>query len=106
MNKALSYIIFFFIMCSISACKLHHFDDTITLGSHDKIPYGTYAAYKLLSKEFPHALIQTNKYSPSDWKNLSSDSDKQILFIVTKTFDPTEDDLAVIGSMGWGSRTH
>ena len=80
-------------MCSISACKLHHFDDTITLDSHDKIPYGTYAAYKLLSKEFPHALIQTNKYSPADWKNLSSDSDKQILFIVTKTFDPTEDDL-------------
>ncbi|MEP6682130.1 MAG: DUF4350 domain-containing protein [Parafilimonas sp.] len=93
MNKALSYILFISITCSISACKLHHFDDRITLNSRDKIPYGTYAAYKLLGKEFPHAIIETNKYSPADWKDLSSDSTKQILFIVTKSFDPTEDDL-------------
>ena len=29
----------------------------------------------------------------ANWKNLTSDSCKQVLFIVTKTFDPSEDDL-------------
>ena len=43
---------------------MHKFNDTITLSSNDKIPYGTYAAYKLLQKEFPHARIETNKYAP------------------------------------------
>jgi len=46
-----------------------------------------------LQKEFPHARIETNKYAPANWKNLSSDSTKQVLFIVTKTFDPSEEDL-------------
>lgn len=82
------------IACSLCACnKLHKFNDTITLNRNDKIPYGTYASYKLLQKEFPHARIETNKYAPADWKNLSSDSDKQVLLIVTKTFDPSEEDL-------------
>jgi hypothetical protein len=94
MNKLFSYTLFLLVICSAGACKkLHHFDDTISLSSHDKIPYGTYAAFTLLQKEFPHAVIQTNKYAPANWKNLNSDSDKQVLFIVTKSFDPTEDDL-------------
>jgi hypothetical protein len=75
-------------------CKQQHrFNDTITLNRNDKIPYGTYAAYKLLQKEFPHAHIETNRYAPGLWRNLSSDSAKQVLLIVTKTFDPTEEDL-------------
>ncbi|MEP6465650.1 MAG: DUF4350 domain-containing protein [Parafilimonas sp.] len=93
MNKSLSYILFILIICTANACKLHRFDDRITLDDHDKIPYGTYAAFTLLEKEFPHAKIETNKYAPVNWKNLSSDSAKQVLFIVTKSFDPTEDDL-------------
>ena len=71
----------------------HRFDDRVTLSNHDKIPYGTYAAYTLLQKEFPHALIETNRYAPGKWKTLSIDSSKQVLFIVTKIFNPTEDDL-------------
>src|SRR5436305_111536 len=94
MQRFLLYIVSLLIACNFYSCKKHHsFDDTITLSKNDKIPYGTYAAYKLLQKEFPHALITTNKYSPGNWKILSSDSDKQVLFIVTKTFDPSEDDL-------------
>jgi hypothetical protein len=72
---------------------MHEFNDTITLKRNDKIPYGTYAAYRLLQKEFPHARIETNRYAPTGWKNLSSDSTKQVLLIVTKSFDPTEEDL-------------
>ncbi len=71
----------------------HRFDDRITLSNHDKIPYGTYAAYNLLQKEFPHALIETNRYAPGEWKTLSNDSLKQVLLIITKVFNPTEDDL-------------
>ena len=94
MSKFLSYILIFLIACNLFSCKKKQsFNDTITLSKNDKIPYGTYASYKLLQKEFPHALIETNKYAPGYWKNLSSDSVKQVLFIVTKTFDPSEDDL-------------
>jgi hypothetical protein len=72
---------------------LHRFDDTITLNRNDKIPYGTYVAYHLLQQQFPNARIETNKYAPPQWKNLTSDSAKQVLLIVAKTFDPSEEDL-------------
>jgi len=71
----------------------HSFDDRITLSYRDKIPYGTYAAYELLKKEFPRAVVQINRYAPPDWKILTSDSTKQVLFIVTKIFNPSEEDL-------------
>jgi hypothetical protein len=94
MNKISSHILSILIACSFLSCTQNHrFNDTITLNRNDKIPYGTFVAYKLLQKEFPHAIIQTNKYAPPQWKNLTSDSSKQVLLIVTKTFDPSEEDL-------------
>ena len=94
MNKAVSYIFLVWVICGICACnRLHKFNDTITLGRNDKIPYGTYAAYHLLQKEFPNAHIETNRKAPPEWQNLTSDSGKQVLIIVTKTFEPSEEDL-------------
>ena len=94
MRQFVTYIVCILIAFSLCSCQTRHrFNDTITLNRNDKIPYGTYAAYNLLQKEFPHAIIQTNRYAPAYWKSLTSDSSKQILFIVTKTFDPTEEDL-------------
>lgn len=94
MKQFLFYISFIIIAGNFCACKkLHRFNDTITLNRNDKIPYGTYAAYKLLQKEFPHARIETNRNAPPQWKSLTSDSTKQVLIIVTKTFDPSEEDL-------------
>ncbi len=94
MTKRLLYISLVFATLGLCACnKLHRFDDTITLNRNDKIPYGTYAAYHLLQKQFPRARIETNRYAPTQWKNLTSDSTKQVLLIVTKTFDPSEEDL-------------
>ncbi len=94
MKRKLQYTLLVFIILFVCSCKkLHRFNDAITLNRNDKIPYGTYAAYKLMQKEFPHAVIQTNRYAPPQWKNLTSDSTKQVLFIVTKTFDPSEEDL-------------
>jgi hypothetical protein len=71
----------------------HQFDARITLSYRDKIPYGTYAAYNFLSKEFPKAVIETNRYAPGEWKSLSHDSSKQVLLIITKFFNPSEDEL-------------
>src|SRR6516164_8603054 len=94
MRQFVTYIVCILIAFSLCSCQTRHrFNDTITLNRNDKIPYGTYAAYNLLQKEFPHAIIQTNRYAPAYWKSLTSDSSKQILFIVTKTFDPSEEDL-------------
>lgn len=94
MKKILAYILCCFVVLNFCACKkMHEFNDTITLRRNDKIPYGTYASYKLLQKEFPHAVIETNRYPPAGWKNLSNDSTKQVLLIVTKSFDPSESDL-------------
>ena len=63
------------------------FDGRVSLSYRDKIPYGTYAAYHLLSQEFPKAVIETNRDSPVEWKSLSADSSKQVLFIVTKFYN-------------------
>ena len=102
MRKALPYIAIALLVSAIAFLftykKPHVFDDRITLSYRDKIPYGTYAAYKLLQKEFPHAIIQTNRYAPADWKMLSSDSVKQVLFIITKVFSPSEEDLDYLTS--------
>ena len=97
MLKKLRYISFILLLAISSACvKPHSFNDTITLGRNDKIPYGTYVAYKLLQKEFPRAVVQTNRYAPGFWRNLTSDSVKQVLLIITKTFSPSEEDLDYI----------
>jgi len=94
MKKFALYILPIIIIFSLYSCKRQHeFNDTITLDRNDKIPYGTYAAYKLLQKEFPQARIETNRDEPLLWSNLSSDSTKQVLLIITKTFDPSEEDL-------------
>ncbi len=94
MKKAVVYIAFIFSICCLYGCnKLHKFNDTITLSRNDKIPYGTYAAYHLLQKQFPKARIETNRKAPPDWVNLTSDSSKQVLIIIAKTFEPSEADL-------------
>src|SRR5436190_14027949 len=97
MRKALPYVAV--ILLIVSAAFLlfykqpHKFDGRITLSYKDKIPYGTYAAYTLLSKEFPKAKVETNQYSPVEWRSLTSDSTKQVLIIVTRSFNPSETEL-------------
>jgi hypothetical protein len=94
MKNFFLYISFFILTISVYSCgRPHKFNDTITLNRTDKIPYGTYVAYQLLQKEFPQARIETNRYAPADWQNLTGDSTKQVLIIVTKTFEPSEEDL-------------
>jgi len=74
------------------------FDGRITFNPKDKIPYGTYAAYHLLSQQFPGASIEVNGYAPEDWQNLSYDSAGQALLIINSYFDPTISDLNALNS--------
>ena len=97
MRNALPYIAIGLLVTAIAFVLLYKqpqkFDGRITLNYRDKIPYGTYAAFNLLSKEFPKAVIETNRYSPLAWESLSSDSTKQVLLIITKFFSPSEAEL-------------
>ena len=102
MRKALPYLAVFLLIASVAFLLVYKkppkFDGRITLSRRDKIPYGTYAAYNLLSGEFPNATIETNRYSPVLWKSLSSDSTRQVLLIVSKFFNPSEIELEYITS--------
>lgn len=54
--------------CSSNTKKL---DERVSLWRNDKIPYGTFYAYKNLSHIFPLATIETTKKSPDIYKGLS-----------------------------------
>lgn len=69
------------------------FDGRITLNHRDKIPYGTYTAYNLLQQQFPNASVEINKLAPAEWKTLSYDTSRQVLFIVNSYFNPSESEL-------------
>src|SRR5215217_2852836 len=68
-------------------------DERITLRTKDKIPYGTYVAYKLLPKLFPNAQIQEDKNIPGNWDNIATEEANQAVFIVAKDFNAEEFEL-------------
>lgn len=69
------------------------FNSKITLGVKDKIPYGTYASNAILTQLFPGVKVTENHKQLSEWNRAELDSSRQILIIVTKAFDPSEEDL-------------
>lgn len=97
MKKLLPYIAGALLFAAVLFLLLNrgprNFDGRITLNHRDKIPYGTFAAYELLKKQFPEADIQTNKYAPDSWQELSFDTSKQFLLIVNSYFNPSETEL-------------
>lgn len=68
-------------------------DERITLRKQDKIPYGTYVAFKGLGYLFPAASIYTNKYEPGYWDSLSYYESDQALIIVTGKFNADESEM-------------
>lgn len=98
MKKALPFIFIGIALAAVIVVLIFYkpdktFDGRITLNPTEKIPYGTYAAFNLLSKEFPKAKIEINRNAPIDWKSLSFDSSGQVLIIVNDFFNPSETDL-------------
>lgn len=69
------------------------FNGRITLGINDKNPYGCYTSFRMLPDLFPGVPVVTNRLQPQEWANISFDSTGQLLIIVTKYFNPTENDL-------------
>jgi hypothetical protein len=65
-------------------------DERITLRRQDKIPYGTYVAFKGLDYLFPSANVYTNRYEPGYWDSLSYYKSDQVLIIVAGKFNADE----------------
>lgn len=99
MKKALPYIIGAILLLIVLALLFggggKTFDHRITLNKKDKIPYGTYVAYNNLSYLFPGTKININKKAPGLWEDsvLRYDSANQALIIITKVFNPGDDEL-------------
>ncbi len=100
MNKYLPYILGSLLLGAVlvlfatgSNNKKRKLDERITLRRQDKIPYGTYVAYRNLKYQFPEASIYTNKYEPGYWDSLSSYDSKQALIVVCDRFSPDEEEM-------------
>lgn len=70
--------------------KKRQLDERITLKRQDKIPYGTYAAYRNLKYLFPRATIYTRRQEPGYWDSLSIYDDKQAYISVCYNFSADE----------------
>ena len=100
MNKFLPYILGLLLLGAVivlfatgSNKKNRILDERVTLRRQDKIPYGTYVAYRNLKHIFPYASIYTNKYEPGYWDSLSSYDSNQAFIVVCDRFSPDEDEM-------------
>lgn len=100
MNKYLPYILGTLLLGAVvillvtgSNKKKRILDERITLRRQDKIPYGTYVAYRSLEQLFPGASVYTNKYEPGFWDSLSNLDSKQAAIIICDRFSPDEQEM-------------
>lgn len=100
MKKNLPYILFLVLLIAIITLfitgrdkKARQLDERITLRRQDKIPYGTYAAFKNLDYLFPKAKIFASRREPGYWDSLSSMDKQQAYIVVTDRFTADESEL-------------
>jgi hypothetical protein len=100
LNKFLPYILGLLLLVAVillfatgSNTKNRQLDERITLRKQDKIPYGTFVAYRNLKHIFPLASIYTNKFEPGFWDSLSIRDSKQAIIIVCGRFNPDEEEM-------------
>ncbi len=100
MKKYLPYILALLLSVAIVTLiltgnnrKEKQLDERITLNKQDKIPYGTYVAFKGLQHLFPKASIYTNRYEPGYWDSLSNYESGQALVIITGKFNADEGEM-------------
>ena len=77
--------------------KARKMDERITLRQHDKIPYGTYVAHRLLRATFSKAHITFDKAAPGYWDDINVDTSNQAVFLMSKNFDPDEEEVKSLG---------
>ena len=68
-------------------------NERITLRRQDKIPYGTYVAYRNLKYIFPAATIYTSRYEPGYWDSISIHDSKQAFIVICDRFSPDEEEM-------------
>jgi hypothetical protein len=66
------------------------FDQRITLRKQDKIPYGTFVAYRLLKGLLPQATVYPSRQEPGYWDSLSTYDDKQAYIYIGDKFTADE----------------
>ncbi len=69
----------------------HTFNNRITLRQYDKIPYGTFAAQKMITGLFPGAAISISKNEPGDWQTQTGAGEAVIC--IAKSFNADEAEL-------------
>lgn len=100
MNKYIPYLFGALLLTAViilfvtdSNEKKRRLDEKITLRRQDKIPYGTYVAYRNLKYLFPKATVYTNKYEPGYWDSLSVYESDQAFISICQNFNPDEDEM-------------
>jgi hypothetical protein len=100
LNKFLPYILGLLLLVAViilfatgSNKKIRKLDERVTLRRQDKIPYGTFVAYRNLKHIFPNASIYSNKFEPGFWDSLSIQDSKQVFIAVCVQFNPDEDEM-------------
>ncbi len=96
MKKTNLYIILIFVAVAVIALVItgsgrkKKLDERLSFRKNDKIPYGTWVAFRSLSGMFPSAAIVTNRREPGLWEEISADSSQQFFMAVTPRFMPEE----------------
>jgi hypothetical protein len=99
-NKILPYVLGLLLLAAVIVLfatgnnkKNRKLDERITLRRQDKIPYGTYVAFRNLKHIFPRASVFSSKYEPGYWDSLSIHESNQAFIAVCGRFDPDEGEL-------------
>ncbi len=87
---AIAILLLFFTGNNMKSKKADH---RVTLRQQDKVPYGTYLAFKNLQYLFPGASIATNRREPGKWDSISKDGSNQALIIITGQFNAEEEEM-------------
>jgi hypothetical protein len=103
LNKQLPYILAALLLAAVvllfltgSNKKNRGFDSRVTLRKQDKIPYGTYVAYKNLEYIFPKAAIYTSRREPGYWDSVHSYNSGQVYIVISNLFTASEAEMKKI----------
>jgi hypothetical protein len=86
-------VIILFITGNNNRKKHRSLNERITLRRQDKIPYGTYIAFRNLKYLFPHASISPSRKEPGYWDSLSNYDSGQAFIAITDRFTPYDDEM-------------
>lgn len=68
-------------------------DERITFRKKDKIPYGTWVAFRSLPALFPGASVYTSRKEPGSWDAISEKETRQLFIAITPKFMADEDEM-------------